>query len=83
MQFWRNSHLEIVCLVEGIDSLTGNTIQARHSYRLEDLEWNSRFGKCVFRSTEGSCVIDFDRFHVVEPANAPEGTYEPLPQSII
>jgi len=54
---------EVLCLVEGIDAATSSTLQARHSYTCEDIVFNASFERCVSRSMDGSCEVNFDAFH--------------------
>ncbi|KDO34554.1 hypothetical protein SPRG_18926 [Saprolegnia parasitica CBS 223.65] len=62
------SELEVVVVLEGEDSTTSNTMQARYSYTASDVAWHASFARCVERSTEGGVKIDFDKFHGLEPA---------------
>ncbi|TDH67809.1 hypothetical protein CCR75_007204 [Bremia lactucae] len=63
-QYWAESQMEIVVLVEGIDAVTSATIQVRHSFKAEDIMFNHRFVNCVDVDPEtGGAVIDFCRFH--------------------
>ena len=48
--FLRDRAAEIIILLEGTEALTGAAIQARHSYSVDDLEWNKAFAPCVFPS---------------------------------
>ncbi|ETV91913.1 hypothetical protein, variant 3 [Aphanomyces invadans] len=58
------TNMEIVVILEGEDSTTSNTAQARHSYRLSDIVWDHMFARCVKRHPETKGVwIDFDEFH--------------------
>ncbi|CAI5732181.1 unnamed protein product [Peronospora destructor] len=61
------SGLEVVVILEGIDSSTSNTMQARNSYTDEDIAWDATFERCVVKTSRGLCV-DFDRFHLLKPA---------------
>ena len=47
-KFLLDREAEIVVLVEGTDEGTGAPTQARHSYKVSDLEWNHTFVPCVF-----------------------------------
>ncbi|CAH0480738.1 unnamed protein product [Peronospora belbahrii] len=63
-QYWAESQLEVVVLVEGIDAVTSATIQVRHSYKAEDIRFNHRHVNCVDVDPDtGGAVIDFRRFH--------------------
>jgi len=57
------AQIEVLCLVEGTDPTTSNTLQARHSYIAEDIVFDTEFRSCVHRLPDGKCGIDFDRFH--------------------
>jgi hypothetical protein len=50
MDYFRQSELEIVVIVEGVDPVTANTVQKRHSYTVDDVVWGKRPVQCVFRS---------------------------------
>ena len=39
---------EIIVLLEGTDELTGSALQARHSYRADDIAWDYKLAPCVF-----------------------------------
>lgn len=67
--FLKNTWIEVVCLVEGIEPTTSATIQARHSYANEDLVFDHGFAPAVsrHRAGGGSWVVDFDRFHSLVP----------------
>jgi len=58
-----DSELEVVVLVEGIDAATSSTVQARHSYKGDDIVWNQEFVQCVSRGENGSCMVDLGKFH--------------------
>jgi hypothetical protein len=56
--------IEILCMVEGVDSLTSSTIQARHSYISSDIEFDHTFARCVVKDVKkGTPIIDFGKFH--------------------
>ncbi|OQS04533.1 inward rectifier K channel (IRK-C) family protein [Thraustotheca clavata] len=61
------SELEVLVILEGEDSTTSNTMQARYSYTLHDIAWNCTFEKCVYRNPTDGIVVDFDKFHLVKP----------------
>ncbi|TMW57588.1 hypothetical protein Poli38472_003513 [Pythium oligandrum] len=68
--YWRESQLEVVVLVEGIDAVTSATIQVRHSYTADEIAFDQRFENCVDVDPEtGGAVIDFKRFHETHPAD--------------
>eukprot|EP00043_Microstomoeca_roanoka_P011442 m.107770 g.107770 ORF g.107770 m.107770 type:complete len:464 (+) comp15197_c1_seq2:116-1507(+) len=74
---FRNDHIEILCLVEGVDAATSYTVQARHSYTLNDIVFDMQFAPCVSVDHSGACVLDLHYFHDLLPLNAthsPEDT---------
>ena len=82
-EFMSDREVELVVLVEGIDEMTSQTLQARHSYRWDDIAWHHTFAKCVGRGAdrppatsrwggakkqrEGGCEIDVSLFHDLVP----------------
>lgn len=66
MHHLRNSELEVIVVLEGIDASTSNTMQARHSYTDEDIVWDSMFENCVTKTPKG-VHINFDKFHTLKP----------------
>ena len=65
MDAWRLKMVEVVALIEGIDATTSCTIQARHSYTVDDMLWDCDFAPCVTATSVGSACIDFAKFHQV------------------
>ncbi len=62
----------MVVLLEGIDAVTSATIQVRHSFKPDEIEFDHRFENCVTVDPEtGGALIDFKRFHETQPV-APE-----------
>jgi len=47
-KFLSDRDAEIIVLLEGTDELTGSALQARHSYRADDIAWDHTFAPCVF-----------------------------------
>lgn len=70
---------EIVCIVEGIEPMVSGTFQALHSYKLEDIAFDSCFAPCVSQ-VNGKAVVDLDQFHRVVPAKS-KSTYDSVPLS--
>ena len=66
MEHIRVNDLEIVVLVEGIESVTSNKMQARFSYAAEDIVPNATFMPCV-RDEDSNAEIDFEKFQQVVP----------------
>lgn len=66
-RFWLESELEIVVLMEGIDAITSDTCQARHSYTIDDIVWDGDFEPCVTRTDDGQCSVDYAALHRTMP----------------
>ena len=48
----------------GVDPLTSNSLQAKFSYKWEDVQWRSAFAPCLLaRHHDGGCVLDVAKFH--------------------
>ncbi len=62
--------VEVIVVVEGVEASTGGTVQARHSYTVDDMEWNHAFPPCVYEDHDGAALIDFSVFHQLEKVNA-------------
>lgn len=45
--FMKDREAELVVFVEGTDEITGSALQARHSYKWDDIFWNQTFAPCV------------------------------------
>merc|ERR1712141_944492 len=56
---------EILCLAEGVDPSTSNTLQHRHSYAYDQIVFNASFNQCVSHGVDGTCEINFDAFHEI------------------
>jgi len=65
VQHLTTGQFEVICLVEGEDAISSNTLQARHSYTVNDIVVNGSFQRCVSRDQDGTCVVDFERFHEI------------------
>lgn len=46
--FWEDRQVEFIVFIEGIDEVTGMAVQARHSYRYDDIILDHTFVNCVF-----------------------------------
>lgn len=46
--FLQDRQAEIICFLEGVCENTGMALQARHSYRMEDIAFHQTFAPCVF-----------------------------------
>jgi len=68
-EFMGRDWFEVVILLEGQETTTAATVQARHSYIEEEIVWDHMFTPifAIDPSKEGA-VIDFTRIHDLEPA---------------
>ncbi len=74
-----SSMADVVASLTGIDESIAQTVHARHGYRAEDIRWNMRFVD-ILQSDPRRSVIDYTRFHEVEPIpeRATTCTVEPV-----
>eukprot|EP00045_Choanoeca_perplexa_P011333 m.119579 g.119579 ORF g.119579 m.119579 type:complete len:133 (-) comp15598_c0_seq2:3279-3677(-) len=56
-------NIEILAIVEGVDPYTAATVQARHSYTLDDIVFEHTFAPCVTRGSDGACQLVSIRSH--------------------
>lgn len=56
--FLQDRHAEIIVFLEGTCEITGMTLQARHSYRIEDIAFHHTFAPCVFPAPSGGRRLD-------------------------
>ena len=47
-EFLQDREAEIVVLLEGTDEVSGTAVQARHSYRWDDVKFDCMFSNCVY-----------------------------------
>ena len=48
MEFLQDREAEIIVLLEGTDEVSGTAVQARHSYRWDDMKFDCTFSNCIF-----------------------------------
>ncbi|PNH10296.1 ATP-sensitive inward rectifier potassium channel 1 [Tetrabaena socialis] len=53
---------EVLCFMEGVDPMTSNNIQARHSYTPGDIRMNERFVPIDLKLRRGELGLDFSGF---------------------
>ena len=70
-RFMSDREAELIVLVEGTDEMTGAAVQARHSYRWDDIVFDATFAPCIFprASSGGSDDEGDDSENEVEPAD--------------
>jgi len=69
--------VEIVVTLTGLDESLGQTIHARHSFLDNELMWNMRMVDIIRVEKDGRRVVDYNRFHDVEPLPPPKTEAEP------
>ena len=63
--------MEVIAVVEGVDSATGGNVQCRHSYVFTEVQWDQTFTPCVYEGEEaGVPIVDFTLFHELQPVGA-------------
>jgi len=55
--------IEILVIVEGLDPHTSNQMQARHSYTIEDIEFDKQHAPCMVTGVNGKARINLSKFH--------------------
>lgn len=79
--FLQDRQAEIIVLLEGTCETTGKPLQARHSYRCEDIEFNKTFVPCVFpNASNGALEVHFSQYHdlLEAPLDSVSCPYIPL-----
>ncbi|GIM05020.1 hypothetical protein Vretimale_9482 [Volvox reticuliferus] len=70
---------EVLCFMEGVDPMTSNNIQARHSYTPSDIRMNERFVPIELKLRGGELGLDFSGFDATSAkALAADGADEVL-----
>lgn len=64
----RRPYLEVVVLVSGTEDSSASSVEARHSYTLDDIFWDRMFSPCVSVDERGEHCVDFEALHETEPA---------------
>ncbi len=62
----RKENAEIFLTFTGLDETIGQTIHARHVYKLGDIVWNARYVDVLTIKEGGQRIIDYAAFHEVE-----------------
>ncbi len=81
-KFISDRKLEVLIFIEGSDSSTGNIVQARHSYSVDDIVWDHFFETCVFEDQDGAALIDFRKFHTLKPVSFNSSYSGPVPSQV-
>jgi inward rectifier potassium channel len=71
--------VDLVASVTGLDVTLAQTIHARHAWTPREVLWGHRFVDVLGRHADGRQVIDYRRFHDVEPDGS--GAERPVAKS--
>lgn len=63
---------DIFVTLYGLDETLMQTVVARFRYSLDDIVENARFGDLLTVRDDGTRVIDYDKFHDIEPLGEPK-----------
>ena len=66
----RHRQVDLVASVTGHDAGLSQTVHARHYYRAEDVVFGARLADITSTEPDGTRVVDYRRFHDVEPLEA-------------
>lgn len=80
--YLEDRNVEVIAIIEGGDAATGQSMQARHSYTKEDMQWDMTFPSCVSHDQDGFATVDFNLFHELVPS-ASNTTYMHNAASVI
>ncbi|HZZ84180.1 MAG TPA: ion channel [Anaeromyxobacteraceae bacterium] len=65
----RENETDVIVTLIGFDESLGQTVHARHAYRSDQILFGKRFADLFSFGESGVRVIDYRRFHEVEPAS--------------
>jgi inward rectifier potassium channel len=68
------SKTAFILSVSGTDENTGQTMMARSEYTGADIRWNSTFHDILEEAPDGTILVDYSKFHDIEPLPASETT---------
>jgi inward rectifier potassium channel len=77
----REKRADIMVSLTGLDEGLSQTIHARHGYAAEKLAWNAKLADILTTRPDGIRVIDYRRFHALEPLGPP-GSGNPAPSPV-
>jgi inward rectifier potassium channel len=64
---FERENVDMFVSLNAFDSTIGQSIHAQHRYTFADIRWNARFADVITRGADGRRVVDYTRFHEVEP----------------
>ena len=60
----------LLLTIEGADETAAQTVQARYSWRHDEIRWNHRYADLI-RDESGVTSVDYDNFHLIHPIETP------------
>ena len=54
-------------VISGHDETSGQTVQARETYLVDEIRWDHRYVDVLSTTADGVTMLDYSRFHDVEP----------------
>lgn len=70
MEKLKEAKAELFLSFTGYDETLAQTVHARWRYTLDDIKWNTRFADVLEITEDGTRVVDYGKFHEVEPVPA-------------
>jgi len=67
-KFLDHEWFEILFILEGVDTMTAATVQARHSYIAEDIAWDRTFAPMFSIKKGAGAIIDYTKVDDLVPA---------------
>ena len=61
---------QILIVITGHDEASGQTVQARDTYLMTEVHWGHRYVDVLSTAADGVTVLDYAKFHDVEPIRA-------------
>jgi len=77
-KYWLEAKVEVAAVIEGVDPVTSDAVQARHSYCASDIKWHHNFVPCAVEASDGSATLDFTHFHDTTPLQGKDLDAEPI-----
>lgn len=63
----RNAKAELFLSFTGYDETLAQTVHARWRYAISDIKWDTRFADVLEIMPDGTQVVDYTKFHEIEP----------------
>ena len=64
--------MEVMILLKGFDDTFGQSVQARYSYRFDEIIWGAKFTRAFEVEESGDLLIEVNKVSAHEPAKLPE-----------